>query len=314
LNKLDSILKKNKEIKDFRIFDMDQEWLDFRTFIDHQNVTYDYTADHISDYSQETSRTIIFLLSFAASFILIFALVFTLRKPEKTSDILITKSQPDSVRLTDGSLVVLHPNSALDYYVSLNHANERILRLRGDARFSITKSLLPLKVYNDKIIVEVLGTEFSIVNTVDTVTITNISGSVKVSEYKNNTNFRILKAGDKFTYSNGIFTNVAYSLKTMIPTPETDEKIIKNQSAPDGNSSKKSIYLLNSVIKNHLIKYNKKKIKLDKKAKLDVAAKVKLDLTMSYQDLLEDLKKQGFIDFKPGNCSDCYIITSPNKN
>ena len=70
--------------------------------------------------------------------------------------------------------------------------------------------------------------------------------------------------------------------------------------------------LFNIIIDNYLIKYNNSKIKLDKGFKINPTQTVTLDnLNSSYINVLQDLKKQKFIDFVPGKCPDCYIITAP---
>lgn len=47
--------------------------------------------------------------------------------------------------------------------------------------------------------------------------------------------------------------------------------------------------------------------------KFDKNTNVKIDINKTYQEILLDLKTQGHIDFKPGDCDDCFIITSPAK-
>lgn len=314
MNKFNSILNKTKEIKNFRVFDVDDEWNLFKPLI-HQELSNisDLPNDNLQRFNKETSRQVVFLLSFAASLILIFACISFFSSTQKVVDSLTTDSETDSIRLIDGSLVLLLPHSKLDYYLSLNHAKERSLHLKGDAEFDISASILPLKVYHDSILVEVLGTKFSIRKVNDSIEIKNTSGSVKVSEINNAENTRILKKGDTYYYSNGKFINPADSLfKPKSDISPSPEKVKKTKPAEEVTPG--SIYLLKSVIKNHILKYNKKKIKLGKKIKLDYNARVRLDLSKSYLNILEDLKKQGFIDFKKGDCPDCIIITSPNKN
>ncbi|MBK7697423.1 MAG: FecR domain-containing protein [Saprospiraceae bacterium] len=64
----------------------------------------------------------------------------------------------------------------------LSEANERKIVLNGSAKFDVTKSILPFRVYNSGIIVEVLGTEFSITQENQKVIVENHSGSVQVLE------------------------------------------------------------------------------------------------------------------------------------
>jgi hypothetical protein len=317
LNKLNSIINKTKEIENFRVFDVDDEWNLFKPLIDQEmSNIYDLPKNKLQNFDKETGRQVIYFLSFAASLILIFAFLSFFSTPEKITDSLTTDSAAKSMRLVDGSKVQLKPHSKLDYFVSLNHAQERRLYLKGDAEFDISASILPLKVYHDSILIEVLGTKFSIKKFNKTVEIKNFSGSVKVSEINKSENFRILQSGDTFIYSNGKFINPADTLNipksTVKSTSEKSEKPNKTSATKEVTAG--STYLLKSVIKDHIIKFNKKKIKLEKKIKLDDNARVRLDLTKPYLQILEDLKKQGYIDFKKGDCEDCIIIMSPNKN
>lgn len=314
MNKFNFILNKTKEIKNFKVFDVDDEWNLFKPLIDQETTNIsDLSNNNLHDFTKETGRQVVFLLSFAASLILIFGFLSFFSSPEKIVDARTTDSGTDSIRLIDGSLVHLLPHSKLDFYISLNHAQERSLRLKGDAEFDISASILPLIVYHDSIKVEVLGTKFRIKKVNESVEIKNLSGSVKVSEINNAENARILRTGDIFYYLNGKFINPSDTLIiTKSEINKSAEKIKKTRPTEEVTSG--SIYLLKSVIKNHILKYNKKKIKLEKKIKLDDNARVKLDLSKPYLNILEDLKKQGFIDFKKGDCPDCFIITSPNKN
>jgi FecR protein len=314
LNKLNYIINKTKEIKNFKVFDVDDEWDKFKLSIDDEtSSTDDLSKNKSQNIDKETGKQVIYLLSFAAGLILIFAFMFLFSTTKKITDSLTTNSAMETIKLVDGSVVQLHPNSKLDFFVSLDHAQERRLELEGDAEFDIAASILPLRVYHDSVLVEVLGTEFSIKKVNKTVEIKNISGSVKVSEINKVENFRILQSGDTFIFTNGRFINPADTLNTAKSTINTPLKKPKKNSLAE-EVTPGSIYLLESVIKNHIIKYNKKKVKLEKKIRLDDNARVKLDLTKSYRMILEDLKKQGYIDFKKGDCEDCIIITSPNKN
>ena len=122
MNKLNSIINKTKEIENFRVFDVDDEWDLFKPLI-HQEITStsDLSDNNLDNFNKETRRQVVFLLSFAASLILIFAFLSFFSSTQKVVDSLTTDSGPDSIRLIDGSLVLLLPHSKLDYYISLNH-------------------------------------------------------------------------------------------------------------------------------------------------------------------------------------------------
>ncbi|WP_129718053.1 FecR family protein [Pedobacter sp. SYP-B3415] len=91
-----------------------------------------------------------------------------------------------SIRLSDGSRVVLMPGAAIRYAVSPN-AKRRQIYLRGEARFYVAKDRSrPFTVYAGPLATTALGTVFNIcsrpANPVTTVHL--LSGLVKVTRYK----------------------------------------------------------------------------------------------------------------------------------
>lgn len=319
MKKLDSILIKSKEIDDFKLYDLESEWTDFTKSADLvQHETLQKSINSKGDQKNSLAGYIKYILSAAAGIILLVAMMLMFRQPKADTAILTTTINRDSIELIDGSTVVLYPHSSLKYFLSLQEKNVRTLYFEGKGQFDIARSILPLKVYNKDLVIDILGTQFDIVNHVDYTEIKNTEGSVKVSEVKNNLNFRILKEGDIFHYKNGIFTTPSdtFSLSTKNQVePGSPIKSKEAQQQPKSKKIKGSKYTLKAVVKNYLLKYHKKEIKLEKRTKLDLDAIVLIDdLNKPVKSILEDLKTQGFIDYKPGNCTDCYIIMSPVKN
>ena len=67
-----------------------------------------------------------------------------------------------SIVLSDGSSIILKPNSTLQYPIVFN-VNHREVKLSGEAFFEVAKDQQrPFLVYADKIITKVLGTSFTI--------------------------------------------------------------------------------------------------------------------------------------------------------
>jgi transmembrane sensor len=103
------------------------------------------------------------------------ALVYIFTKKESTENRLVSAnskldfieetnngSKPKTIVLSDGSSIVLQPQSALQYPVVFSKANREV-RLRGEAFFEITKNPeKPFLVHADKIVAKVLGTSFVI--------------------------------------------------------------------------------------------------------------------------------------------------------
>lgn len=329
MNKLDSILKNNQQIKDFKVFDVDTEWDSFKNLISQNEESEQDNGQIISaDFSKDTNRQILYMLSFAASFILILAAIFVFNTSSTNESYISSAQANETVQLVDGSKVVLQQGASLKYFTSLDNAEERMLSLSGNAHFDISKSILPFKVFHKDIVVEVLGTTFNITESEKSIKIENHSGSVKVSEIKNKNNFKILKQGDAYIYKDGIFTDLKAPQKEIAiaapaiaqpknKTPEPAQVIAAKQAVEEKPAEEPAVmgskYKLGSVVKDHLLKLNKKKIKLEKNSSLDFDAIVRLDLTKSTKEILDDLKKLGYIDFISGDCEDCYIIQAPKK-
>jgi transmembrane sensor len=69
-------------------------------------------------------------------------------------------AQVQDIRLPDGSLVALLPNSRISYPDDFNTVNRKVL-LSGEASFEVTKDVRkPFLVYANKVVTRVLGTKF----------------------------------------------------------------------------------------------------------------------------------------------------------
>ena len=317
MSKFDSILKKSAEIRDFKSFDVDAKWEQFTTILEQTgSLDLELRETNVCT-NAETTHHIISFLAFAASLILIFSAIFVFRKQELLTAELSTTSKSENIQLSDGTKIKIGTYSTLEYYTSLHHQNLRSVSLKGEAFFDVSSSILPFKVFYGDIFVEVIGTSFTLSKTNDTVVIKNISGSVKVVESKNHNNLIVLNQGDICRYEGGRFLKpkTLIEFKSNNELPAVQPKNEKYPAKPEIVLTKGRRYTLEAVIKNYLIKFNKKKIKLDKKSKLDLKLIVSIDnINKSYLSVLQDLKNQGIIDFIAGDCADCYIIKAPQKN
>jgi len=326
LKNFDKILSKSKDLNDFRIFDTDMEWKNFLSVSGIGSVP--APEAKIVEFDTSSNRQIVYMLAFAASIILIFAAVFVLKKPDAGTVEFAAGNTAGKVQLIDGSTVNVEAGSKLSYFTSLQHAEKREVKLDGEASFDISKSILPFRVYHKDIFVDVLGTEFSITDSAEGILIKNTSGSVRVSETKNPSNNITLKAGDAFLYKNGLFTDTRKPEVKEEPAPVVVAPAVKKQvkekpvvqaapvkEEPAAPAPVLRRFKLESVIKDYLLKFNKKKVKMDKSNKPDLDKIVSIDnIDKPYFELLKDLKKQGVIDFEAGDCPDCYIIKAPVKN
>jgi len=319
LNKFDSILKQNKEIKDFHAFDVDAEWNNFLNAVNEPS-----DQNESSTPSPKKSKGILFYLSFAmaASIALILVFSYALQPEQKIYNKFTATQDNEVLTLSDGSKIIPKKGANVEYPLELAAVNSRKIVLDGNAQFSVTRSILPFQVFYHDIMIEVLGTEFSLSKIGDKLLVENHKGSVKVSEIKNTSNFRILQKGDKFEYEKGKFTDLNFVpvMDTVVVAPKVEKKpdtkpLVKKEPTPEKEAApvveSGSVYTLDSVLKGHLVKLNKKTIKLDKKFKYDKEQRVKVNLNQSFVQIMQSLKDKGVINFTPGECPDCYIITAP---
>jgi len=315
LKKLDSILKQNKEIKEFKTFDVDSEWNSFLNKVGESSpISEKHTTKKKNRLSIIFNRKAVSIISIAASLVLILGILFIFKKPELYRDTIVTADNIKNINMIDGSKIELGQNSKLEFPLSLEKLNERKVILHGNAVFNVTKNAtLPFKVYYGDILVEVLGTEFSI-NKIDGLTIVqNISGSVEVSQVLNKSNKKILHKGETLLFQYGKFFVPQDTVQIVVNEKDStvvEKKVISNKNVI---KDKRSTFKLDNVVKNYLLKFYKKKIKVEKGTKFDKKTTVKLDMNKSYQEILVDLKKLGHIDYKPGECEGCFIITAPAK-
>jgi transmembrane sensor len=94
-----------------------------------------------------------------------------------------TSRQDMRLELSDGSVVVLKPNSALSYPDKFE-SNKREIRLEGEAFFDVAKNpFKPFLVYTNDVTVKVLGTSFTVKSNKDTKNVTVDVQKGKVSVY-----------------------------------------------------------------------------------------------------------------------------------
>lgn len=327
---MDSIFRKSKEIKDFKVYDVDAEWNAFQSLVNESPNDQLPQVNVISLPEKKKSNKILlyFLSSIAASLLLILTSLFLFNKPENNRASFATADQEKSIQLVDGSIVHLGQHSSIEYPLTLENLTERKVTLKGIGKFEVAKNAtLPFKVYYGAVLVEVLGTEFSVAKIDNKVSIENLSGSVKIAQVLNKDNFKVLEPGDVFYYSNGSFSDARDTVVDVVIAPvmavqkpkvipakkKIVEPVVEEPSPIVEESVKGSKYKLDSVIKDHLLKYHKDKIKLAKKVKLDYNQVVRLDISRPYFEILTELQNQGLIKFEKGDCDDCYIIQAPEK-
>lgn len=318
MSKFDSILKKSNEIKDFKTYDIDSEWDQFKSTLDLEN------QEVISlDKKPRPLYTLIVSIA-AAAVLLIFAFIFFLKPDADTRETIVALKGDSTIYLVDGSIIHAKKGATLDFPTTLKGLKERKINLKGDADFDVTKSILPFNVYYDNFLVQVVGTSFNLrlLDSIYTFSVTE--GVVNVKHLHSNQSITLQK-GDNYQFNLGLFENLNEILllddddddhgKLLGSEKEENEstrKIAKKKTKPNAEA-KGSTYTLDSVLKNYLKKFNKNSIKIDKKFKYDKELRVKLDLNANMVEVLNSLKAQGVINYTSGECDGCYLITAPEK-
>jgi len=136
----------------------------------------------IKKIKKSRSLTLKWAMSIAASLILIFGLTMFLSN--KTSEFSTSYSQQKTIKLLDGSEVII--NSKSNIYYNENDWNEyREVVLEGEAFFKVKKgSTFTVQTKNGS--VQVLGTQFNVNSNLDYFEVTCFEGKVKViNDHKN---------------------------------------------------------------------------------------------------------------------------------
>jgi len=110
------------------------------------------------------------------------------------------KNQIDSVRLADGSVIILNENTSLKYPDEFGSDTRQVFLTKGQAFFRIARDVNhPFKVSMDKSDVEVLGTSFNIKLVGNKIELGVKTGKVLFSPYKGGAT-SILTAGQALSY------------------------------------------------------------------------------------------------------------------
>ena len=145
--------------------------------------------------------------------------------------IIITKyGEKNQIRLPDGSLVHLNGNTRIEYSSHWSADEPRIVRLQGEAYFSVTHKNNNQKFWvltSDKIKIEVIGTEFN-VHSRQTTSVALSSGKVRL-EVKGDSDEAqsiIMKPGDVVELSEKSDAIVQKKIKAAVLTSWKSDKLL----------------------------------------------------------------------------------------
>ncbi|RXF67783.1 FecR family protein [Arcticibacter tournemirensis] len=165
------------------------KWIDSEMG-DRNNVS-ETLWNHISETNNRKKQLrVYYKYATAASIALLFCLGFLLRPASNPAARLLTlqtSTQPDSLQLSDGSVIYLAANTRLQYPAQFGNARE-ISLLTGDAFFKIAPDPgRPFTISSGRVKTLVLGTSFHISMNPESCRVTVISGSVRISNGKEST-------------------------------------------------------------------------------------------------------------------------------
>jgi transmembrane sensor len=197
LERLHKAAKAKNLSEQLRSVDVDKNWTRFGQSIAKktlQGTDYSFTrVDRFALY--RIAAAVIFLLSVTA------ILYFSINRPDYSIQQVNSGDRSTEINLSDGSLVLLNRGSSLSYPLKLNRKRREVL-LTGEAYFDIAhKKNAPFYVQLDKLAVKVLGTSFTIKETVEGSTmVCVIKGKVAFYEKDNKDNIMLLSTGQRGTF------------------------------------------------------------------------------------------------------------------
>lgn len=189
-------------------------------------------------------------------------LFFLLDKKTKNQNVSASVARQNEnriVRLPDGSTVILHAGSTLNYPSSFKGLSQRKVYLQGQAYFDITSNpSQPFIVHTGKIETTVLGTAFNIkANPGDAdITVTVTRGRVKVSDQ--NSTLGIIIANQQIVYNKQKLVSVQNKVdaETFITWKEQD-LLFDNVTVEEATAILEERFNVHIVCKDSLIRLNR---------------------------------------------------------
>jgi hypothetical protein len=195
--------------------------------------------------------------------------------------------------MIDGSVINLGKNSEVTYPVNYEGLEERYIVLTGNATFDVAPNAnMPFRVIKDDLLIEVLGTEFTLTGDADgNITVENHEGSVRASDVNDPTITVVLLKGDKVNFTPEGFVDLNY-VAPVIP-----EVIIDNTAT----------YTLYEIYF-HLYEQSNGAIDLHPNAKIDGRSTVRMDLTQNLETIINSLDKKTNFEYNYAQQVDMILI------
>lgn len=201
-----------------------------------------------------------------------------------------TAETPDYKILSDRSRVNLESQSSIKYFRDVNQTELRDVEIEGQGVFeveSIPEKPFVVTAPKTGIGVRVIGTKFKIEGGRDEFIeiVENISGSVRAYSLEDTSTYVIMTAGDRYGFDGYQFINL-------------------NDLEEEYNGQDYDIlYVLD-----YLMKESDWKVISGSEIEFDADGMVNIDLSKSYDEILEDLSERAGFVYVPRDCEGCYEV------
>lgn len=341
---IERIFIASQTLSDYKHVDAEAEWNEFSNLINKTDSSIatqakpEYIEENATSTIVETKKSRFLPYSIAATLTILIASLFYLQGSKQTTETQLvetilaeTSDRKDLVQLPDQSIIILNENSAFEYPSSFDKEGDREIHLiKGSASFDIAHDPNKKFIVNvDGLGVEVMGTVFKILKLSESKTQVNLkSGSIKAYELSNPSNNIILSPGDKIVYNNTNFSRIdpTKSRSAVVVSPIKKLESIRPMVVALASSkpeitvpaiiepeAKISTFRLGDVIDLLKKKYGKK-VKFERRLGIDKEQRISIDINQDdLQTIILELEKLTPLRSKPGECDDCYTISSTNK-
>lgn len=261
-------------LKEYRVFDADMAWDNFQALNESEGTVPEETVE------KKRSRTGLYALLSILFLALVGFLIwfFAIRNP-----IVVHQSYAEIINITlpDQSKVTLQPESTLSHLKFFKKDQPRIVTIDGHAEIDVTSD--PSRLFiaeTEASAVKVLGTIFDLETEGNVSTVENKEGLIRFSDIEDETKFKDLKEGEKFTYDGSEFKNA-----NSPPPPPPPPPLIGK------------LYSIETLMNILVTKYPERFI-MAPEAKLGLKDVIRVDLNNSLDDIIPQLDSNSSIEYR----------------
>lgn len=255
-----------------------------------------FTPQPVQEEEKSNSTFLWYALAAAAAFFLVGSVGWNVWQSSQNNAIgedlyltYATADLPESLTISDGSIMALSSDTKLTYFKNVDEVDVRSVELEGKGTFEIAKNPdkpFILKAKRSGVGIRVLGTKFRFEDSNDYIeVIENIEGSVRAYSLADTTTYVIMTAGDRYGFDGVNFINL-----------NEGEYLLAGES------------MKIQFVLDHLMKESEWRVITKAYSDFDPEGYVTIDLSKSYEDILLDLELQADFEYIPLDCDGCYQI------